>query len=41
VNLLRQLKSPKFFEDAGYVIAISGGALLLHGYALRLMLFGY
>ena len=41
MNLLRQLKSPKLFEDAGYVIVISGGALFLHGYALRLMLFGY
>lgn len=41
MNFLRQLKNPKLLEDAGYVIIISGGALLLHGYALRLMLFGY
>jgi len=40
VNLIKHFKNPKFFEDVGYVMAISAAALFLHGYALRLMLFG-
>jgi hypothetical protein len=41
VNLLRQFKNPKLFENTGLIIAIASAALFLHGYALRLMLFGY
>ena len=41
MNLIKHFKNPKFFEDAGVVVTISAAALFLHGYALRLMLFGH
>ena len=41
VNLLRQLKNPKFFEDMALIVAIGIAGLSLQAYALKVMLTMY
>ena len=38
MNLLRQMKDPKFVEDVGIVILVAAAALMLQGYSFKLML---